>query len=810
LSLIFFTLFSAEAATTWYVDSSAAGTHNGTSWANAWTSLSQISGVSAGDTVYISGGAGGSSHTYSVSNWKPAGGNSGAPITYQIGQDAAHDGTVTFSGSGTWLTAPSYSVISGDAGDGNEHFVISGYSQAANINGTTGVRISYINLGSSSGSLSDGIDGQGVSNFELDHCYAYLTSPTTDHFMSVGFNGTTWHQNLIHDNAVYVPHQAGASGDGADGFQLGGVGYSLYNNTVVGYDTTYTGGQHQDGWQSTGPDSYLEFYGNKIVNIGNYALFADAYWGGFTHVRVYNNLFFMGGNYVYPGAIVFGTDGGYTGTSPCQYNDIIIANNLADGFGAQGTVVLENPTGSTHPTVFVGDIVANNVSINGGHLSFNNDNTVVAVNNPFLTTAQGPANFVSYSSSGGTNNNFHLLAGATTLIGQGTNLSGYFTTDKDGNNRVSTGNWDIGPYAYTTNGVVVSNTPIIQVTPGSIAYGTMLVGTSKTNSFTVQNNGTGTLSGSASVASPFSIVSGSSYSLGAGQTQAVVVVFSPVVASNYNQSVSFSGGNGTTTTVTGSATNVPVPTPIIQVSPASIGYGTILAGTSVTNSFTVKNMGTGTLSGSASVASPFSIVSGSSYSLGAGQTQAVVVVFSPQVASNYSQSVSVSGGGNGTNVMLSGVVTNSLVPPLMTIISEKVTADVTNPITLQFCTNLSSAIWRTAGTFAGSTNLSFTNLPVVLIRGVCNNLTGSVTLTWPASTNPSVMGYKVYYGTSSGVYGYVLNVGKATTATISNLVGGTTYYFLVDTYSALGANSPYLNEVSATPLSPVFSLSIGH
>ena len=62
---------------------------------------------------------------------------------------------------------------------------------------------------------------------------------------------------------------------------------------------------------------------------------------------------------------------------------------------------------------------------------------------------------------------------------------------------------------------------------------------SKTNSFTVKNNGTGTLSGNASVGSPFSIVSGGSYSLGAGQTQTVMVVFSPLVASNYNQSVNF-------------------------------------------------------------------------------------------------------------------------------------------------------------------------------------------------------------------------------------------------------------------------------
>ena len=591
----------------WYVDSTATGSHNGTSWANAWASLSQISGVSAGDTVYLSGGASGSSQTYPVSNWKPGGGNSSAPITYQIGQDAAHNGTVVFSGSSLWLTAPSYAVISGNAGDGQQHFVCQGYSQGANINGTTGLHLAYLNLGSSAGSLSDGLDGQGVSQFELDHCYAYLTGPTTDHFMSVGFNGTTWHQNLIHDNAVYVPHQSGASGDGADGFQLGGVGYSLYNNLVVGYDTSYTGGQHQDGWQSTGPDSYLEFYGNTFVNIGNYALFADAYWGGFNHVRVYNNLFFMGGNYVYPGGIVFGTDGGYTGTSPCQYNDIIIANNLADGFGTQGTVVLENPTGNTHPTVFVGDIVANNVSINGGHLSFNNNTTTVTLNNPFLTTAQGPTNFVSYSVSGATNNNFHLLGKATTLIGQGTNLSAYFTTDKDGNSRPSSGAWDIGVYRY---GTATNNGPVILVAPGSMSYGVVLTGTSVTNSITVQNMGTGTLSGSASVGAPFRVVSGGSYSLGSGQTQLVMVAFSPQVASNYVQSVAFTGGGGTNAVVSGNT----LPGVQLQVTPTrqfvltvtgTIGHtynvqasqdliswtviGTVTVGTSGSSDFTDTN-----------------------------------------------------------------------------------------------------------------------------------------------------------------------------------------------------------------------------
>ena len=178
-------------------------------------------------------------------------------------------------------------------------------------------------------------------------------------------------------------------------------------------------------------------------------------------------------------------------------------------------------------------------------------------------------------------------------------------------------------YSSEISYTVPNGVPGIQVTPGSIGYGTVLAGTSVTNQIVVQNVGTGTLSGSASVSGPFSVVSGGSYSLGAGQTQAVVVVFSPLAASKYTQSVSFSvsGGTGTSVTVSGSATNAPAPTPILQVTPGTIGYGTLLVGTSKTNSFTVKNIGTGTLSGTASVGAPFSIVSGGSYNLSSNQSQ---------------------------------------------------------------------------------------------------------------------------------------------------------------------------------------------
>jgi hypothetical protein len=143
------------------------------------------------------------------------------------------------------------------------------------------------------------------------------------------------------------------------------------------------------------------------------------------------------------------------------------------------------------------------------------------------------------------------------------------------------------------------------------------------------------------------------------------------------------------------------------------------------------------------------------------------------------------------------------------IITEKVTTAITNLITLQFTTNLSSPNWQTFGAFSGSTNLSFTNMPVVFLRGVCSNLTGSVTLTWPPSSNTNVKGYKVYYGVASYSYTSVMDVGKATTATISNLIGNNVYYFAIDTYGILGIVSPYSNEISAAPqINTSFSLAL--
>lgn len=101
---------------------------------------------------------------------------------------------------------------------------------------------------------------------------------------------------------------------------------------------------------------------------------------------------------------------------------------------------------------------------------------------------------------------------------------------------------------------VTSAGPAISVTPGSLAFGSVAVGSSATQNLTVKNTGSGTLTGTVSVATPFSISSGGSYSLGAGASQTVTIKFSPTAAQTYSEIVTFTGGAGKTATVTGTGT----------------------------------------------------------------------------------------------------------------------------------------------------------------------------------------------------------------------------------------------------------------
>lgn len=103
--------------------------------------------------------------------------------------------------------------------------------------------------------------------------------------------------------------------------------------------------------------------------------------------------------------------------------------------------------------------------------------------------------------------------------------------------------------AYTVTGI---EGPQIQITPSFLNFGYVPPGSHKDLILQVKNIGTGTLTGTVSASPPFSIISGGSYSLGANQTQQVVVRYTaPLEEGAQTGSLTFTGGGGLTVQVTG-------------------------------------------------------------------------------------------------------------------------------------------------------------------------------------------------------------------------------------------------------------------
>jgi fibronectin type III domain protein len=75
----------------------------------------------------------------------------------------------------------------------------------------------------------------------------------------------------------------------------------------------------------------------------------------------------------------------------------------------------------------------------------------------------------------------------------------------------------------------------------------------------------------------------------------------------------------------------------------------------------------------------------------------------------------------------------------------------------------------------------------------------NVTLAWDKSPDRTVKGYRLHYGVTSGRnYLHVLDVGKATSCKLPDLIPGKKYYFVVTAYNASGIESPPSREIAFT------------
>lgn len=74
---------------------------------------------------------------------------------------------------------------------------------------------------------------------------------------------------------------------------------------------------------------------------------------------------------------------------------------------------------------------------------------------------------------------------------------------------------------------------------------------------------------------------------------------------------------------------------------------------------------------------------------------------------------------------------------------------------------------------------------------------GELTVSWDANAESDLKGYKLYYGTSTGNYNTVVDVGNVINYNLTGLSEGETYFFAVTAYDTAYNESGFSDEVSA-------------
>jgi len=429
-------------ASNWYVDASAIGSHNGISWSTAWTNLLQVSGVSAGDTIYISGGPAGSSQTYNQKEWDPAfSGSPGNPIVFKNGTDSTHNGNVIFDGGGTeqfffgshgnfpahWIT------IDGTEGTTNQFITIQRYSNEAfyadNCTNTTLQGIKFI---------GNSYRNNSGANITFAYDYFNITNVANTCAICSGIG------SIVH-HCTFILARDPVNGCGDCGVQWPGYGSIIFSNTFIGnVMTNYPGGKHQDGIQAWA--SHIQIFDNTFYNLGTSATFiapAGSSTPPITNVWVYNNTV----EHCWEG-LAYGDNN--AGTVVTNWGMIFANNTVSDC--AEFNMGNVSGTGTNYS---FNSIAANNLVVNSGNGIVIAPENIITNGNVIVTAVNASNYFKAYTKVDGSvgfttaTYDFHLMAAATPLIGTGTNLTFYFNTDHDNNTRPVSGAWTRGAYQGT-------------------------------------------------------------------------------------------------------------------------------------------------------------------------------------------------------------------------------------------------------------------------------------------------------------------------------------------------------------------------
>jgi hypothetical protein len=367
-----------------------------------------------------------------------------------------------------------------------------------------------------------------------------------------------------------------------------------------------------------------------------------------------------------------------------------------------------------------------------------------------LTIGENPSGTVAYAVSAD-QAWVALSAGSGTsssAIQVGANTSGLAAGNYAGHVIVTAAGVTNSPMSVTvTLAVTAAQTNLLSVSPTSLAFGNINVGNNNPKTVTVTNSGTGsvTISSVAVVGAGLSANGiATPMTLTAGQATVLSVVFAPTVVGAVNGTVSVTS-NATNSPSVISATGTGVQ-PSLAASPSTLNFGSVVTGSSASQTITISNTG----------------------SAAATISQAVIA---------------------GTGYTMSGIA-----------IPTTLAAGASTSFSVQFAPTV-------AATDAGSVTVT-SNTPnsptLVALNGTATaTVAHSVTLSWVASTS-TVVGYNIYRGSVSGGPYALLNSTPSSSLMYTDMAvtAGQTYFYVVTAVDSSGNESVVSNEVSVTIPTP--------
>jgi hypothetical protein len=521
----------------------------------------------------------------------------------------------------------------------------------------------------------------------------------------------------------------------------------------------------------------------------------------------------------------------------------------ATGSASGSISITSNATDATLSIPLSGTGTRGGLSANPTSVNFGSVPVGTSGSQSVTLTNSGTANVtISAASASGTGFSITGLATPLTLTpGQNTSFTAKFSPAATGSASGSvsiTSNAPGSPMsiALSGTGVQAQLTP----SPASVAFGSVAVGSSAAQTITLTNGGT------ASVTITAATASGSGFSLSglslpltipAGQNATFTAQFAPVSAGNATGSIS----------ITSNAPSSPLAIPLsgtgtqsqLGANPTSAAFGSVTVGNSNSQPINLTNSGT------AAVTISQAQISGAGFSLSGLTTPLTInsgknftfnAVFTPSAAGTVSGSISLTSNAPGSPLAIplsgTGVAATFLLSLSTSNLSfgnvnvgsnGQMSVSLTNTgnsdVTVS-SVNITGAGFTVSGVTSGETLTPSQSIPVTVefAPTAAGAVTGSVTiasnatnspatitlsgtgvqthtvgLAWTASTS-SVVGYNVYRGTDNGgPYPSLLTSSPvATTAfTDSNVLDGTTYYYVVTAVDSTGEESVYSNQATA-------------